>query len=564
MGTNNFTDITVGNNAGGANAGGDYAAGIGYDECTGIGVPDVAVLLNTLLGPTIANFTPTADGAGASVVITGTNFYNVTSVTFNGSAAASYTVNSPTQMTAITPLGVTTGPLSVTALGDTTTSSAPFTVPLYTETVTTTADSGAGSLRAALATAAGNGAPNLITFNIPTSDPGAVGNNVTVTLSSPLAAGANKGNPTTIDGGTGVNNVTLSGNGATQILNVASSVNLTVNAVNLTRGSGSDGGAIIVAQGGALTLNNCAVYANTASLGGGIYASSGSVLKLVNTTISGNSVGNALGGGIYNTGVATATNCTITNNSAQFEGGVYLGGSGATFLIGNTIMAGNTASSSPDASGNFTSQGHNLIGNASGATGFTAAGDQTGVSALLSALGDHGGPTLTHALKIGSPAIDTGNSALTTDQRGLPRSYGAAPDKGAYELQPESYAFWASYNFPAGTPASTSGYAADPNGDGIPNGLEQFFGLDPLAPSSPASIIQSQIQGGNLVLQYPRSITADPTKVFAEESTDLETWTTSGITYDDLGPASTTTELIEAVIPMDGATRLFGRLHYTP
>src|SRR5262249_56717111 len=56
------------------------------------------------------------------------------------------------------------------------------------------------------------------------------------------------------------------------------------------------------------------------------------------------------------------------------------------------------------------------------------------------ALADNGGPTQTHALLPGSPAIDTGSNpaSLTTDQRGgiFVRSFGAAPDMGAFEVQP--------------------------------------------------------------------------------------------------------------------------------
>lgn len=56
--------------------------------------------------------------------------------------------------------------------------------------------------------------------------------------------------------------------------------------------------------------------------------------------------------------------------------------------------------------------------------GFSQASDQINVAAtgLDPALADNGGPTLTHALLPGSPAIDQGNSfGLTTDQRGDPR-----------------------------------------------------------------------------------------------------------------------------------------------
>ena len=54
---------------------------------------------------------------------------------------------------------------------------------------------------------------------------------------------------------------------------------------------------------------------------------------------------------------------------------------------------------------------------------------------LLGALADNGGPTLTHALLTGSPAIDAGNDAAcpATDQRGVTRPQGAHCDIGSYE-----------------------------------------------------------------------------------------------------------------------------------
>src|SRR5207302_3758754 len=98
----------------------------------------------------------------------------------------------------------------------------------------------------------------------------------------------------------------------------------------------------------------------------------------------------------------------------------------------------------PDVKGTFNSQDYNLIGNTSGAsfTG-TTAHNITNVNALLGLLANNGGPTLTHALLPGSPAIDAGNSLLATEQRGQPRtvddpsvanaSGGNASDIGAYE-----------------------------------------------------------------------------------------------------------------------------------
>ena len=59
--------------------------------------------------PTITGFTPAIGYVTTPVVITGTNFGSVTSVTFGGVAAASFTINSPTQITAIVGAGATGG-----------------------------------------------------------------------------------------------------------------------------------------------------------------------------------------------------------------------------------------------------------------------------------------------------------------------------------------------------------------------------------------------------------------------------------------------------------------------
>jgi hypothetical protein len=56
-------------------------------------------------------------------------------------------------------------------------------------------------------------------------------------------------------------------------------------------------------------------------------------------------------------------------------------------------------------------------------------------AALIGPLADNGGPTFTHALSPGSPAIDAANDALcpATDQRGTNRPQGTHCDIGAYE-----------------------------------------------------------------------------------------------------------------------------------
>ncbi len=78
-------------------------------------------------GPAITSFTPTSGIAGTVVTITGLNFTGATQVKFNGTAAT-FTVNSNTQISATAPAGVTTGKISVTTPDGTATSTANFTV----------------------------------------------------------------------------------------------------------------------------------------------------------------------------------------------------------------------------------------------------------------------------------------------------------------------------------------------------------------------------------------------------------------------------------------------------
>ena len=87
---------------------------------------------------TITSFTPTSGNIGASVTIKGIRFTGATSVKFNGTAVASYTVSGDTQITTTVPTGVTTGTLSVTTSCGTGTSGNSFTIPTYTLTITIT------------------------------------------------------------------------------------------------------------------------------------------------------------------------------------------------------------------------------------------------------------------------------------------------------------------------------------------------------------------------------------------------------------------------------------------
>jgi hypothetical protein len=68
--------------------------------------------------PAIGSFTPTTVGNGSTVTLTGTNFTGATAVSFGGTAASSFIVNSATQITAVVGSG-STGSVSVTTPGGT-------------------------------------------------------------------------------------------------------------------------------------------------------------------------------------------------------------------------------------------------------------------------------------------------------------------------------------------------------------------------------------------------------------------------------------------------------------
>ena len=185
---------------------------------------------------------------------------------------------------------------------------------------------------------------------------------------------------------------------------------------------------------GTAQLSGTTLSANEAKRGGGIFVVNNATI--VNSTLSGNAASLNQGGGIWSDGVTAIDNSTVAFN-AGVGVFIYFG----ALAINSSIVAKNLLTqNSQDSSATCVvcqsspSGSHNLM---TGSTSFVLAGTIT-QDPKLAPLADNGGPTLTHALKIGSPAIDTGavNFSLDFDQRfdGHPRVIGSAADIGAFEL----------------------------------------------------------------------------------------------------------------------------------
>jgi hypothetical protein len=78
--------------------------------------------------PTITSFTPASGPVGTQVTIAGTNFTGATAVTFNNTAASTFTVDSAAQVRATVAAGTTSGTIAVTTPGGTASSATSFTV----------------------------------------------------------------------------------------------------------------------------------------------------------------------------------------------------------------------------------------------------------------------------------------------------------------------------------------------------------------------------------------------------------------------------------------------------
>lgn len=303
----------------------------------------------------------------------------------------------------------------------------------------------------------GNSVPN---------DGGGIENAGTLTITNSTLSNnsAPRGGGITNYGTLTITNSTLSNNSrGGGITNLGT---LTITNSTLTGNStGWNGGGIYNGFGSMLTIANTSLSGNSAGdYGGGIY--NNATLTITTSTLSGNSAGNRAGG-IYNEGTLTMTNTTISANDAlEYGGGIsnkgsleitnstlsgnstYIGGGGiynsGMLSINNSIVASSTSGGDCLYLAAFpiSDNGHNI--SSDDTCGFDPAnGSMPNTDPLLGPLHDNGGPTWTHTLLTGSPAIDAGDNAQCpgTDQRSEPRPVDgnkdgvATCDIGSFEYQ---------------------------------------------------------------------------------------------------------------------------------
>ncbi|MGQ0700412.1 MAG: choice-of-anchor Q domain-containing protein, partial [Panacagrimonas sp.] len=233
---------------------------------------------------------------------------------------------------------------------------------------------------------------------------------------------------------------------------------LTNSTVSGNTSSGDGGG--IYSRAAEVTLTKSTVSGNTANMGAGLLQQAGG-LQLDDSTVSGNQ-GYAAVGLFLTRSTVGIHNSTISGNTAFAQAaGIYM--TDSTVAIERSLVSGNISSNNfyaeIFATDNTLTLSRNLFGHSGqtsnqsfygfspGATDINATSDgntgilmPTALTSIRGPLANNGGPTLTHALVTGSPALDavpTSDAGCTgTDQRGTARPQGTSCDIGAFERVP--------------------------------------------------------------------------------------------------------------------------------
>lgn len=212
-----------------------------------------------------------------------------------------------------------------------------------------------------------------------------------------------------------------------------------------------NGGGILNLQGNPSLANLNITGNNAFNGGGGMINDSTGAAKLFNITFANNTAGGAGGGGLLNWNAQNITlrRLTFSGNSTTGDGGGLTNLASSTLVIRETTFSGNSATGANgggglyndgsstvslrstllanslaggDCVGTLDASENSLFEDAASACGLTSPdpnGNVLGVDPKLGPLADNGGFTLTHALLVGSPALDGGSTTfcLGPDQR---------------------------------------------------------------------------------------------------------------------------------------------------
>jgi len=242
------------------------------------------------------------------------------------------------------------------------------------------------------------------------------------------------------------------------------------------------GGGMFLTGSNTVNIAGTTFSANRAIGGGAISGRADVTINMVNSTLSGN-LGEDVGAGFYANGPANLAFVTIADNIAGADApaagaGINTFPSGSVAVaLKDVLLANNKKGWDPVADPNgppdpsvlpsancgytggsqaaVTSSGYNLSSDLSCNAYLGDTTDINNVDPMIGPLADNTGPTRTHALLTGSPAINKGGAitGVTVDQRGKPRD--TPPDIGAFEV-PASIT--------TGGGGSSGGCTYDPNG----------------------------------------------------------------------------------------------------
>ena len=363
--------------------------------------------------PSVASFTPATGPVGSTVVLTGRNLTGATQVSFNGTVAPVYSVNSASQITVVVPIGATTGPIAVTTAFGTGTSATNFTIPpapsitSFTPTtglpgtvVAITGNNFTGATQVAFngtfATVFTVDSPTQITVTVPM---GATTGYITVITPNGLAVSAAQftvqlpiitsftpstgpvGTTVVITGNyfTTATQVTFNGtvapgfviNSATQIT-VTVPVGATTGYITVTTPFGSGTSATVFALPPANDL-----CANAIPLACGARVSGTNVGATATDDPTGSCGTSVEGGGVFYTIVGRGANITVTtcNSSTTFDTKlfVYSGSCGALRCVGgnddDSNCGANSSASSYTFNAAFGTTYYVMVGGFQGATG---------------------------------------------------------------------------------------------------------------------------------------------------------------------------------------------------